>query len=91
MMINYRNIKLSHIGTVLFCLLLLIGAVKTVNAIIEHDQRITAIREANDGVIPGKEAIDQQGNRYNVRIMTYNDKEYVCFVAAQGMACVNAN
>jgi hypothetical protein len=87
-MINWRQSTLSQVAGTFVILVMLGGMMKCGQLAYHIANDKDAIREANGGVIPGKEAIDRKGRTYPVRILTFNNQEYVCFFVNKGMACV---
>ena len=46
------------------------------------------IREQNGGALPGIEAIDKDGDTYDVDKITFEGVNYICFKQGRRMGCV---
>ncbi len=86
-MINWRNIKFRSIANIALATAVMFGVVRCVNHFNEVEQQRYDIRNANGGIVPGEEAIDNKGKRYTFRTILHNGNEYTCFYR-NGMACV---
>lgn len=57
----------------------LTGIVTCTKSMLDYETRVQNIRDENNGVLPGQEALDQKGNRYQVKTIQHNGNTYTCF------------
>ncbi len=86
-MMNWRNIKFHYVANIALATAVMFGVVRCVDYLNDLEQQRDDIRNANGGIVPGEEAIDNKGKRYTVHTILHNGNEYTCFYR-NGMACV---
>ena len=74
---------------VLLLLLVLAGMVRCTISLNDDQNAKDDIREANGGIIPGKEALIV-GNGDHIPVMTilHEGTEYTCFKTGHGLGCI---
>ena len=77
------------IGTIIFAALFGFGS--CVKVLIDDSQRYNdeeAIRAENGGALPGIEAINANGRKYDVDRITFEGVNYLCFSQGRRMGCM---